>query len=210
VLEHGLSEGEDAHVSVLVHVDEQVLNDPSAPGCAHLEGLGAITAHAAARLACDGALSRLLYRADGSVEPTGTTRVVPATLRRALYARDRGCRFPSCGATRFLHAHHVVFVTNGGKTALSNLVSLCGTHHRLVHDGGWRLKLAPSGAVRVFSPAGTELPVVAPALATPTETLEAALVARGLVVDPDGLAGDGDRLDLGLAIDGLFGLAGRS
>jgi hypothetical protein len=34
------------------------------------------------------------------------TRTIPPALRRALEARDRGCRFPGCGL-RFTDAHHV-------------------------------------------------------------------------------------------------------
>jgi hypothetical protein len=41
----------------------------------------------------------------------------------------------------------------GGKTSLDNGLLVCGAHHRLVHEGGWRLErdrdgwlaIAPSG-----------------------------------------------------------------
>ena len=69
VLSGGLGgEMEDPHVSVIVHVDEKVLVEPSATGCAHIDGLGAITGHAARRLACDGAVSRILFSSAGTVE----------------------------------------------------------------------------------------------------------------------------------------------
>ena len=74
---------------------------------------------------------------DGSVGDVGRkTRTVPPALRRALEARDRGCRFPGCGL-RFTDAHHVRHWAEGGETKLENLVLLCRFHHRLVHEEGY-------------------------------------------------------------------------
>ncbi len=38
-------------------------------------------------------------------------------------------------------AHHIVHWADGGQTALHNMVLLCRPHHRLVHEGGFRLQL---------------------------------------------------------------------
>ena len=67
------------------------------------------------------------------------TRTIPPALRRALHARDRGCRFPGCENLRFLDAHHVQHWAKGGETTADNLVLLCRRHHRLVHEGGWHV-----------------------------------------------------------------------
>ena len=75
---------------------------------------------------------------------------------RLLSRRDRGCRFPGCTATQRLHGHHVKHWANGGETSLDNLVLLCPTHHRLVHEGGFdvqRLMTVHSG-----SPTRTDWP----------------------------------------------------
>jgi hypothetical protein len=40
---------------------------------------------------------------------------------------------PGCGATRGLHAHHIVAWQDGGLTELFNLVLVCPYHHRLHH-----------------------------------------------------------------------------
>ena len=64
------------------------------------------------------------------------TRTIPPALRRALEARDRGCRFPGCGL-RFTEAHHVTHWADGGDTKLENLILLCRFHHRLVHEEGY-------------------------------------------------------------------------
>jgi hypothetical protein len=47
--------------------------------------------------------------------------------------------FPGCHNTRFVDAHHVQHWSAGGETALSNLILLCSRHHRLVHEGGYRI-----------------------------------------------------------------------
>ena len=74
---------------------------------------------------------------EGSVHDLGRkTRTIPPALRRALEARDRGCRFPGCGL-RFTDAHHVRHWADGGETKLENLVLLCRFHHRLVHEEGY-------------------------------------------------------------------------
>ncbi|MGZ5385196.1 MAG: HNH endonuclease signature motif containing protein [Acidimicrobiia bacterium] len=43
---------------------------------------------------------------------------------------------------------------NGGSTDLDNLVSLCGYHHRLVHDGGWKIQGDPNGELIFIRPDG--------------------------------------------------------
>ena len=58
-------------------------------------------------------------------------------MRRALRARDNGCRFPGCTNTRFVDGHHIVHWADGGETSLDNLVTLCRHHHHLVHEGGF-------------------------------------------------------------------------
>ena len=75
----------------------------------------------------------------------GCTRAIPSALRRALWVRDRGCRFPGCLHTRFLHGHHIQHWLHGGPTSLANLVLLCPRHHQLVHEGGFTIETADDG-----------------------------------------------------------------
>ena len=91
------------------------------------------------RLACDASLVQLLERDGQPLRIGRKTRTIPPALRRALNARDRGCRFPGCGSRRFLDAHHIEHWADGGATDLDNLVHLCGHHHRLLHEGGYRI-----------------------------------------------------------------------
>ena len=51
--------------------------------------------------------------------------------------RDKGCAFPGCTHTRYLHGHHIKHWLHGGETSTANTVLLCSHHHRLVHEGGW-------------------------------------------------------------------------
>jgi hypothetical protein len=89
------------------------------------------------------------------------TRSIPPSLARALKARDGGCRFPGCTHTRFTEGHHVKHWANGGETKLGNLVTLCGFHHHLVHEGGFGVHVLDDGAEReafVFArPDGTRI-----------------------------------------------------
>ena len=68
--------------------------------------------------------------------------------------RDRGCAFPGCAHTRFLHGHHIRHWLHGGETSVDNLVMLCTAHHRLVHEGGWTIARDDDGELAFTSPAG--------------------------------------------------------
>ena len=81
-------------------------------------------------------------------------------LRKALDARDGGCRFPGCGSRVRTHAHHIVHWAHGGETAMHNLVLLCPFHHRAVHEGGWRVEMDERGVPNFFNPRGVRMPVV--------------------------------------------------
>jgi len=92
------------------------------------------------RFACDCTMSRVLM-ADSQVIDVGrATRVVSGPTRRALKARDKGCRFPGCDRpVSWTSPHHIEFWARGGKTNVHELVLVCYFHHRLVHEGGWQV-----------------------------------------------------------------------
>jgi hypothetical protein len=74
--------------------------------------------------------------------------------RRAIRARDAGCRFPGCTRQRHLDAHHIQHWADGGPTQLKNLVALCRQHHRLVHEGGIMVRMSPEGIPHFLRPDG--------------------------------------------------------
>jgi HNH endonuclease len=117
----------------------------------------------ALRLACDCRLQAVLEdRADHALGIGRTSRVVPRWLARQLLQRDRGCTFPGCGATAFLHAHHIVHWLRGGPTELDNLCLLCSYHHKLVHEYGWWMVLADQGTTIWYRPSGALYDPVGP------------------------------------------------
>ena len=78
------------------------------------------------RLRCDAVVSQLGKR---------NTTTIPPRMRREVLARDRHrCRAPGCGRTRFLEVHHIVPRSNGGGHEPENLMTLCGSCHRFLHE----------------------------------------------------------------------------
>lgn len=113
------------------------------------------------RLACDVRLALVAHDDHGNVvSASGTTRRIPARLRRMLHARDRGCRFPSCTATRGLDGHHIVHWGDGGPTELHNLVLLCRYHHTFLHQRRWEILTDGHGHFRFQPPDDDARPTV--------------------------------------------------
>jgi hypothetical protein len=148
---------------VVVHVDQATLaNEPSGSSqdsatsrTSELESGRSLAAETVRRLACDSALVGMIDDASGEPLSVGRrTRAVPPAIKRALKARDRGCRFPGCAHTRFTESHHVEHWADGGETKLSNLVTLCSAHHHLLHEGGFRIERTDDGVFRFLKPDG--------------------------------------------------------
>ncbi len=132
------------------------------------------------------------------------TRTISAPLRRALNARDKGCRFPGCSNSRYLDAHHVEHWANGGETKPSNLVSLCRFHHHAVHEGGIRIEILDDGALRFVKPNGAAIDSVAPGYTQPLGDWKQ--LPAGTFVN----RWRGERMDYGLAIEVLMQQARRA
>jgi hypothetical protein len=173
---------------VVVHVDAEALEDRNGQGQSVLEDGIRVSAETSRRLACDAAKVVMTHDADGSVLDVGRkSRTIPPALRRALVHRDRSCRFPGCGL-KFCDAHHIEHWAEGGKTRLDNLLLLCRYHHRLVHEGGIRVKLLPNGEPRFTRPNGRAIPVapVPPVLAEdPLTRLKARHREEGPEIDDE-------------------------
>jgi Domain of unknown function (DUF222) len=145
------------HTTVVVHVDVK-----QRAAALHLGPL--LTDAERQYLICD-ATCEVWFERDG--EPLGSgraTRAISRRLRRALEYRHPTCAVPGCGATRGLHAHHLVHWEDGGVTELVNLVLVCPYHHRLHHRGLITIT-GPADALRVTDSAGR--PLRAASLARP-------------------------------------------
>ena len=146
---------------IVVHVDAATLRDHD-PGRCELDDGPAVAGETARRLACDASIVRIVSDARGEPLDVGRrTRTIPPALRRALDARDKGCRYPGCTHRRYVDGHHVRHWADGGETKLTNLVSLCRFHHRLVHEGGITIERLDDGAWRFVRPGGAALRTLA-------------------------------------------------
>ena len=87
------------------------------------------------RYACDCIISRVVFGCSSEPIDIGrATRVVPASMRRAIVARDRHCTHPGCDRpSRWCDAHHIRHWGDGGPTSVANLKLLCRHHHTLEH-----------------------------------------------------------------------------
>ena len=125
--------GNSENYQVTVHVDQAALTE--------CDGRSGLPIESVRRISCDSDKVVVLENADGEPLSVGRkTRTVPATIKRALWARDKGCAFPGCYNRRFVDAHHVKHWSAGGETCLDNLMLLCSRHHRLVHEGGFSIQ----------------------------------------------------------------------
>jgi len=82
------------------------------------------------------------------------TDTIPPHLRRAVALRDIHCGFAGCTDTD-CQIHHIIPVSEGGKTSLENLMFGCKFHHLIaIHLWGWKVVLNPDGTKTTISPDG--------------------------------------------------------
>ncbi len=215
---------------VIVHVSADALADESDTGpesgtgvpagtpvpngstICHLADGPAISPATAQRLACAATVSWMLHDHTGNLLDVGRRhRRPPPALRRAVRARDRyRCQYPACESRR-TDIHHIVHWANGGKTRLSDLISLCEAHHIIVHARGYLIAGLPGGGFCFTRPDGTMMPAspqLPGANGAITSYYDADITDRTIV--PAGL---GDKLNLDMAIWACFAnarLAGQT
>jgi hypothetical protein len=189
---------------LVVHVDAETLVADE-PGRCGLESGRPLAAETARRLGCDAALVPMIER-DGEPLTLGRKRrTIPPALRRALRARDQGCRFPGCQNNRFVDAHHVQHWARGGETNLDNLLLLCRRHHRAVHEGGYTVDVAADGEARFTNRYGVRIPnTPRPPPGGLPSLLETHRQAGLEIGGHTGRYGDGEPFDLTAAADALF------
>ena len=119
----------------------------------------------AAVIGCD--CSTVAHGVAGVGEPLylgRKTREWSTAQRRAIAVRDGGqCRFPGC-QFRHVDIHHMYSWEAGGPTDVSNGVSECRRHHRMLH-AGYRAEGDPNGELRFYRPGGSYLGSTHPAAA---------------------------------------------
>jgi hypothetical protein len=136
---------------VVVHIDEKSLRG----------GLGRadLPVETVKRLACDGSVITVTETETGApLDVSRKQRTVSTPLKRALWARDRGCSFPGCDRRHYVDVHHIEHWADGGATSLDNLTLLCSHHHRLLHEGGFAIRRDASGDLYFRRPDGRVIP----------------------------------------------------
>jgi hypothetical protein len=156
---------------IVVTVRESDLRD-RAEAAGLLESGDRISAGELRRLCCDADLLPVVLGTRSEVLDVGREqRLVTPPIRAAMTFRDGGCVFPDCTVpSAACDAHHIVPWWQGGDTSLSNLVTLCAHHHRLVEpsrlrgtpDDRWELR--PAGGP---DPGGGWFEVIPPARMDP-------------------------------------------
>ncbi len=148
--------GKDA-AQVSVIVDWKTLTE-GAPGRMDGEFTGPLHPQDVERLLCDASISRIVTGPDCLPINLGRARRVPsAAQRRALVARDHGCRFPGCNRPAgWCQAHHKKPWIEGGLTNVEDLILLCDYHHHVIHRPGWKLTFE-ANVLTIYRPDGTEV-----------------------------------------------------
>ena len=137
--------GQKPHL--VVTTDMATLTKQPGSQAAELEWAQPIPAETARRIACDCSMTPVFQGAEShQIDAGRTSRVIPPAMRRALVARDKGCRFPGCDRPpAWTDGHHLWHWVDGGPTLLWNLALLCGRHHYKAHEEGWTFKWGASG-----------------------------------------------------------------
>ena len=201
---------------VVLHVTAETLDSVQMASredadVSHLEGGPHVTAETSRRIACDASIVRLHEDEGGEPLSIGRkSRAIPPAIRRALRARDDGCRFPGCTHRSFLDGHHIEHWADGGETRLDNLVQLCRHHHRLVHEGGFHCGKDEQGKLQFRDPReqllnGYSVPTPVPDDATIEDWMVSHM--QDVAIDdstciPNWIAGD--TMDWDLAVGNLF------
>jgi hypothetical protein len=149
---HGSESGSTAdHYQVVVHADAKSLGGGT--------GRSDLPIETVKRLLCDCSFVTVFEDEKGNPLDVGRKqRTVSTALRRALYARDRGCTFPGCPRKRYLEGHHLKHWINGGETKPENVSLLCTYHHGLLHRGGFSIVKEADETLRFVTADGRTIP----------------------------------------------------
>ena len=176
-----------------MHAPLELLVGCSDEAVAEIAGVGPVPAEVVRRLACDANVDLAVEDPEGSILNQGRVRRDPTPVQRVeIDRRDKGCRFPGCSYREFTHVHHIHHWADGGLTNLDNLVTLCGRHHRAVHELGWTVSGDADGVLTFTGPHGRS------STSAPSPTWRPSSVVRSAdrSARPDARARIGDRCQI--------------
>ncbi|MDQ4114182.1 MAG: HNH endonuclease [Actinomycetota bacterium] len=109
-----------------------------------------ISAAEARRMACNADLIPVVLGTDSEILDFGrTARLAYPVQHRALRLRDKCCQAEDCDApAAWTEAHHLKPWSEGGLTNLANMVLLCSSDHRRIHDPNYGYERLPDGRIR--------------------------------------------------------------
>lgn len=111
-------------------------------GAVEVEGQTATVSVATAeRRACIDGYLPILFGEKRALDLGRTRRFFSAGQRTVLAVKWGGCVFPACGRPpSWTEAHHIdEWERDHGRTDVDDGVLLCAHHHRLLHNGGWKI-----------------------------------------------------------------------
>jgi len=131
-----------------------VITDEPAPGqilrTGFIEGTpDAVPTTTIDRSICNTGFIPVLFSRDGMVLDVGREqRLFTAAQRAALALRDGGCKWPDCHRPpSHCEAHHLHgWADGGGLTNLDDGILLCARDHLRLHNDGWQITRAGTGA----------------------------------------------------------------
>jgi hypothetical protein len=151
-------DGTPARPELVVHVDWQWLLDAMRDDglCETVDGVR-LPPETVRRMACDSDVLPAVMGGDGVVKDMGrAARTATPAQRNRLSTMHATCGHPGCRvAFSKCRIHHVRFWGVLGLTDEDNLLPLCEKHHRLVHEGGWKLEMTADRVATWWLPDGT-------------------------------------------------------
>jgi hypothetical protein len=139
---------------VTLRVDVETLRRGYVEGTevCEIPGVGPIPVDRAKDLLGDSFVHLLVSEGTDVRSITSGKRTIPTKLRRALSERDKTCAVPGCPNTAHLQIDHEWDFSKGGPTELANCRRLCGPHHKMKTNLGFRLVRTDDGDLVWLSP----------------------------------------------------------
>jgi hypothetical protein len=140
---------------VYVNVDADRLTGTSTTpgGRCEIKGVGPVPVETARAYLGDALLTILVKKGvDVTTIAHDGTKTMPASVRRAVLARDQHCVIASCSAPA-TQIHHLDWRSRGGRHSIQNCRGVCAWCHDLIHyhhhtlepnhDGTYNLRAPP-------------------------------------------------------------------
>ena len=143
---------------ITVTIRASTLGEADSSACPPLLRASAAAIRAAARRAAARANAEAALDAEAAGCAHNTASAAyrpPPRIREFIAARDKTCRFDTCGQPAWrTDIDHTRPWHKGGLTCRCNLGGCCRTHHKIKQLPGWRLEQPQPGTFRWTTPAG--------------------------------------------------------